>query len=175
MALFLAPWGSGLITHNIVKLLNLHMMGDSTAWNSHCEKCWLFRLLPWRSIKSNVSWKSSWKVCQLELNWGPTILGKYLYIFVLPVFNSINHSRGLHGFYPSPISQIESLRTWLGLSIAETQPNGSSAQNQTAPRRQILMQHVGFREYFMQSTMVWLESRCLHWTVRNKKNPKCQE
>lgn len=155
-ALFLAPWGSGLITHNIVKLLNLHMMGDSTAWNSRGEKQhWLFRLLTWRSIKNNISWKSSCKVCQLELNWGPTILGKYLYIFVLTVFNSINHSRGLHGFYPSPISQIESLWTWLGLRIAETQPNSSSAQNQTAPRQQILMQHVGLREYFMQSTMVW--------------------
>ena len=125
-ALFLAPWGSGLITHDIIRFLILHIMGDSTTWNPRCEKQhWLFKLLTWRSIKNNVSWKSSCKVCQLELNRGPTILGKYLYIFVLTVHNSINHNGALHGFYPSPISQSSLSELGLGWGSLKRDPTAT--------------------------------------------------
>lgn len=150
------------------KIANFTYDGSFHAWNSPCEKRrWLFKLLTRRSIKNNISWKLSWKVCQIQLNWGPTIPGKYLCIFVLAVHNSINHSRGFMVFtphrYPNQVSP-----NLAGLRMAGTQSNSYSAQNQTGPRHQILTQRVGFRAYFMQSAMVWSESRCLHRTARNE-------
>lgn len=91
------------------KITNFTYDGSFHAWNSPCEKRrWLSKLLTRRSIKNNIYWKLSWKVCQIQLNWGPTLLGKYLCIFVLSVHNSINHSRGFMAFtphrYPNQVS-----------------------------------------------------------------------